>query len=78
MSYADRITIRDCSVICHTFLNMSFSKEHDQITNFSLENLQIQAHTYKAEGCPEEDLTLRDVVVEAVDPEAWKHKKEAI
>ena len=78
MSYADRITIRDCSVICHTFLNMSFSKEHDQITNFSLENLQIQAHTYKTEGCPEEDLIMRDVVVEAVDPEAWKHKKEAI
>ena len=78
MSYADQITIRNCSVICHTFLNMSFSKEYDQITNFSLENLHIQAHIYKAEGCPEEDLILHNVFVEAVAPDAWKNKKEAI
>lgn len=78
MSYADQITIRDCSVICQTFLNMALNKEHGQITSFSLKNLHIQAYMYKADECPEEDLTLHDVIVEAVEPDAWKNKKEAI
>ena len=46
-------------------------KEHSKISNFFLENLRVQAHTYKADGCPEEDLSLNNVIVEAVDPEAW-------
>ncbi len=69
-SYADQITMRNCTVTCHAFLDMAFDKIYAEITNFLFEGLRIQAHAYQTDEFPEDALTLRDVVVETVSPEA--------
>ena len=53
-SYADHITVRDCTCRCRTYLDIENNAEQYELSDFVLKNLSIRAAAY---GCAEPDIT---------------------
>ncbi len=70
LSYADHIQIKNCSCVCETYFNVKKEETQYRLSDFTFENLRIQAKQDGFDPDAIENVSVRDVVVEKVMKQA--------
>ncbi len=63
ISYADNIIIKDCEILCDTYLRVQNCPEQYKLSNFIFENLRITAGKYGSSENQIENAEIKDVYV---------------
>lgn len=66
LSYADRITVRNCSYQCDTFFHIMAEPAQYALSNFTFERLHIRAKNGAVDNTAIDDLVMDEVVIEPV------------
>lgn len=81
-SYADHVTMRNCNVTCETYFNVKAQPDQYELSDFTLENLNITTacegyDTASVNNLRQSNISviLSDAVVSKADHEGWKNEE---